>query len=209
MIRKHPVSLPSRMLREVRKVEAAGREATAGDPGTGQTVIKMQRHQPPLRTLLDAGRIGAVELQAADQIALAAISVATGGILRAVSLELGSRGPQDDRPWPAHVALAVRNYQRWQTHWTAEWARTRSPMLEVIWCAVIDERPISVISQECGYGRHLVTRAIIAGLRHYAAWAHLITGTQADRWLLEAQHVFDRPTVPRLKPPAVDDRIVP
>jgi hypothetical protein len=192
MSRKQPAALAQRMQREVRKVEAAAREATAGDPGTGQTIIRMARHQPPLRTLLEAGKIGAIELVAADEIALAAFSVATGGILRAVSLELGARGSQDDRPWPAHVALAVRNYQRWQIHWTAEWARTRNPMLETIWAAVIDERPISVISQDIGYGRKRTTRAIIIGLRHYVAWANMVTGTQRQAWIAAAQHVFDK-----------------
>jgi hypothetical protein len=181
------------MQRTVRKVEAEAREAgNVQDVGTGYTIIKLQRHQPPLRTLLEAGRIGPTELEAADEITLAAFSVATGGILRAVSLELGTRGRQDDRPWPVHIALAVRNYQRWQTHWTAEWSRTRSPMLEVIWCAVIDERPISVIAEEIGYGRKRTARAIIIGLRHYAAWANMVTGTQRQAWIAAAQHVFDK-----------------
>ena len=192
MSRRQPISLPSRMQREVRKAEAAAREETGGDPGTGQTVIKLQRHQPPLRTLLEARKIGSLELQAAEQIALAAFSVASGGILRAVPLELVSRGRQGDSPWPAHVAEAVRNYQRWQNHWTAEWKRTRNPMLEVIWSAVIDERPIAVIAQEINCGRARTQRAIIAGLRHYAAWSNLVVGIQAQAWIAAAQHVFDK-----------------
>lgn len=192
MTRRQPVSLPSRMLREVRKVEAAARETSPGDPGTGQTIIRMQRSQPPLRTLLESRKIGAVELQAAEQIALAAISVATGGILHAVQLERVSHGRMNDSPWPAHVVLAVRNYQTWQTHWTAEWARTRNPMREVIWSAVIDERPISVIAADVGHGRARTARAIICGIRHYAAWANLVTGSQRQAWIAAAQHVFDR-----------------
>ena len=183
----------TRMLRTVRKVEAEARSGNVHDPGTGFTIIKLKsRYQPPIRTLVEAKRIGATELQAADQIALAVSSVATGGILQAIDLVKISRGRQNDSPWPAHVAVAVRNYQDWQRHWTREHARTRNPMLEVIWSAVIDERPISVIAQEIGYGRHLTTKGIIAGLRHYAAFAKLITGTQAAIWLGEAQHVFDR-----------------
>jgi hypothetical protein len=181
----------SRMQREVRKVEADAREATGGDPGTGQTIIRMQRHQPPLRTLLDARKIGPDELAAAEQIAQAAFSVATGGILRAVQLER-IHGRQDERDWPHTLAIAVRNYQDWQRYWTAEWARTRNPMLEVVWSAVVDERPISVIAEEIGYGRKRTQRAIIAGLRHYAAWANMITGIQREAWIAAAQQVFDR-----------------
>lgn len=189
---KPPRTLQSRMLREVRKAEAEARTGNVHDPGTGYTIIKLQRHQPPLATLVNANRIGATELQAADEIALAVNSVATGGILRAVDLQKIDRGRQNDSPWPAHIALAVRNYQLWQRHWTREYALTRNPMLHCIWCAVIAERPISVIAQEIGYGRHLTTRGIIAGLRHYAAHAKLVTGAQAARWIGEAQHVFDR-----------------
>ena len=193
MTRRQPISLSSKMLRAARLAEAEARADNVQDVGTGFTILRLKgRNQPPIRTLVEAKRIGAVELQAAEQIALAASSVASGGILHAVDLVKVSRGRQNDNPWPAHVAVAVRNYQDWQRHWTHEWNLTRNPMLECIWSAVIDERPLSVIAQEIGYGRHLTTRGIIAGLRHYAAWANMITGTQADRWLGEAAHVFDR-----------------
>jgi hypothetical protein len=182
----------SRMQRVVRKVEVDAREASAGDPGTGQTIIRMQRHQPPLRTLVDARKIGAVELQAAEQIALAVTAVTTRPRLVAAMLERVSYAWHGDNPWPAHIALAVHLYQGWAGYWSDEWKRTRNPMLETIWSAVIDERPISVIAEEIGYGRKRTQRAIIAGLRHYAAWANMVTGIQREAWLAAAQHVFDR-----------------
>ena len=181
----------SRMQREVRKAEAEAREATGGDPGTGQTVIKIQRHQPPLRTLLEARKIGPLELQAAEEIALAVTAVASRGILSAALLERVDFG-LSGRDWPAHVALAVRNYQQWANFWSAEWKRTRNPMAEVIWSAVIDERPIATIAEDIGHGRARTARAIICGLRHYAAYAGLATGTEARIWIGTAQHVFDR-----------------
>jgi len=182
----------SRMQRTVRKVEAEAREANNGqDSGTGQTIIKLERHQPPLRTLLEARKIGPGELAAAEQIAQAAFSVATGGILRAVQLER-IHGRPDERDWPHTLAVAVRNYQAWQRHWTAEWARTRNPMLEVVWSAVVDEQPIAGIAADIGYGHRRTTRAVICGIRHYAAFAGLVTGIQSQAWLDAAQHVFDR-----------------
>ena len=60
-------------------------------------------------------------------------------------------------------------------------------MLSVIWDAVIDERPISIIAQDIDASRHVARSAIVAGLRHYAARAGLITGNQASDWLDEAQ----------------------
>lgn len=194
----------SRMQREIRKAEAIAHEANLGklrrqeitgpvqDAGTGQTVIRMQRDQPPLRTLLDAKKIGTVELAAAEQIVLAVTAVASRGWLRAALIERVDRGRQNDRDWPVEVAMAVRTYQDWQNYWSDEWARTRNPMLEVIWSAVVDVRPISTIADEIGYGRTRTTRAVICGIRHYAAFAGLVLGTQRQAWLEAAQRVFDR-----------------
>jgi len=192
MSRKQPVSLSTRILRDIAIVEAEARSTEPQDVGTGFTIIKLQRHQPPLATLVAKNAIGAVEVQAAEQIALAVNSMAPRGILRAIDLEKIARSRQNDNEWPAHVAFAVRNYQAWQKHWTTERHFTGNPMLQVIWSAVVDERPISVIAQEIGHGRHKTTTAIIAGLRHYATWAKMVTGTQAIRWIAEAHKVFDR-----------------
>jgi hypothetical protein len=191
--RKQIVSLPSRMQREVRKVEAEAREANHGqDVGTGQTILRLKRSQPPLRTLLEARKIGPDELAAAEQIAQAASAVATGGILHAAGLERVDHGRQDERDWPHTLAIAVRNYQDWQRYWTAEWAHTRNPMLEVVWSAVVDEQPIAGIAADIGYGHRRTTRAVICGIRHYAAFTHMVTGIQRQAWLDAAQHVFDR-----------------
>jgi len=185
-------TVETQMRREIRKVEATARENNHGqDVGTGQTILRLQRHQPPLRTLLEAKKIGTIELQAAEQIALAVTAVASRGILSAAFLERVSFG-RSEQDWPHHVALAVRNYQQWANFWTDEWKRTRNPMLELIWSAVIDERPISVIAEDIGHSRQRTQRAIIAGLRHYAAWAGLVSGTEAAIWSGMAQHVFDR-----------------
>ena len=192
MSRRQPVSLPSRMQRVVRKVEAEAREATGGDPGTGQTVIKMQRHQPPLRTLLEARKIGSLELQAAEEIEQAVTAVAMRGYLAAALLERIDRGRQGDSPWPAQVALAVRNYQQFANYWSGEWKRTRNPMLAIVWAAVIDETPISAIANDIGTGPAKASRAIMHGLRHYAAMTGIVTGNQARDWLNAAQHAFDK-----------------
>jgi len=194
----------AKMQREIRKAEAVAHEANlrklraqeitgpVQDTGTGQTILKLQRHQPPLRTLVEAKKIGAVELAAADQIAQAVTAVCSRGHLAAALLERIAHGRQGDNPWPAEIALAVRNYQRWQNHWSDEWKRTRNPMCQVIWSAVIDEHPISVIANDIGYGRTRTARAIICGIRHYAAWANMVVGIQRAAWIAAAQQVFNR-----------------
>jgi len=194
--RNQAVSVPARMLREVRKAEAAARDVNHGqDSGTGQTIIKLQRHQPPLATLVAKKAIGATELQAADQIALAVKSVAMGGHPQSVDLNKMPRG-RHDADWPAHVAEVVRNYQKWQNHWSDEWKRTRNPMADVIRDTVIYEQPMSVTAAKIRYGRKRTERAIICGLRHYAAWANLVVGIQRQAWIAAAQQVFDRRLAP-------------
>ena len=194
----------TKMQREVRKAEAVAHEANlrklraqeitgpVQDTGTGQTILKLQRHQPPLRTLVEAKKIGAVELAAADQIAQAVTAVCSRGHLAAAMLERIAHGRQGDNPWPLEIALAVRNYQQWQNHWSDEYKRTRNPMAQVIWSAVIDEHPISVIANDIGYGRTRTARAIICGIRHYAAWANMVVGIQRAAWIAAAQQVFNR-----------------
>ena len=81
MTHKQTVSLASRMQRVVRKAEAEARTENAQDTGTGQTIIRLSRSQPPLRSLVESGKIGAVELQAAEEISLAVSAVASRGIL--------------------------------------------------------------------------------------------------------------------------------
>jgi len=188
MTGKQATPLASRMQRAVRKAEAEARAETGQDTGTGQTIIKLTRHQPPLRSLVESGKIGSVELQAAEEISLAVSAISARGTLSAVLIERIDRG-KSDQDWPAHIALAVRNYQRWQVHWSNEWKRTRNPMLSVIWDAVIDERPIAVIAEDHSFSRHIARLAIILGLRHYAARAGLITGNQARAWLDDVQRV--------------------
>lgn len=187
----------SRMQREIRKAEAEAREINAGDTGTGQTILRLNRHQPPLRTLLEAGKIGAIELQAAEQIALAFTAVASRGILSAALLDRVDFG-QSGRDWPAQIALAVRNYQQWANFWSDEWKRTRNPMAGVIWSAVIDQRPISVIAQEVELSYYFTERALVCGLRHYAAHAGLVSGNDAREWRDKAQAlVFKIAILPR------------
>ena len=186
MSRRQPVSLPSRMMRAVRLAEAEARTEHVNDPGTGFTILRMARNQPPLRSLVESGKIGSLELQAAEEIALATTAIAGRGILSGILFERVDRG-RSDLDWPAHIAVAVRNYQRWQVHWSNEWKRTRNPMLSVIWDAVVDIRPIAQIAADLDVSRHLARRAIVCGLRHYAARAGMITGTQARAWVDDAQ----------------------
>ncbi len=186
-------TLYTQMQREVRKTEFAAREANNGqDSGTGFTILRMARHQPPILTLVEAGKIGTDELQAVEQIAQAVTAVCGRGRLAAALLERVDFGRQDEREWPAQVAISVRNFQSWQNHWSAEWARTRNPMCQVVWAAVIDETPIAAIAEDIGYGRTRTTRAVVTGIRHYAAWANMVTGIQRQAWLEAAQRVFDR-----------------
>ena len=86
MTGKQAAPIASRMQRVVRKAEAEARTETGQDTGTGQTIIKLTRHQPPLRSLVESGKIGSVELQAAEEISLAVSAISSRNILSAAIL---------------------------------------------------------------------------------------------------------------------------
>jgi hypothetical protein len=195
-------SSEARLLRAVRKAEVEAYEAglkklrrgvidgPIQDVGTGQTIIKLQ--QKPLAHLVDCGKIGGAEISAAQQIDLAVSSIKAGGRLLGISYDRVDRGHAGDAPWPARIAEAVNNYQDWANHWSRERNRTRNPMLQVIWEAVIEEYAFHVIAQNVGCSRRRAEKAVICGLRHYAAYHGFVSGALATAWFQAAEDVFNR-----------------
>ena len=158
------------------------------DVGTGQTIIKMK--QAPIAYLIDKRKIGAEERQAADEIALAFQTLSSRLMVRGISYERVDCGRVNDLPWPARVADAVRRYQDWARTWTDRSAQYFDPTLEIVIAAVIDERHIRGIAQDLGFRPAKIERAIICGLRDYAARAKIAHGKQAEQWKLEAAREF-------------------
>jgi hypothetical protein len=198
MKRRERRELPAGVLRAVRKAEMDAlehaRKTIKGevfDVGTGQTILKLE--QRPLAALYEAQKISNTEAIAAQEIEQAVFAIHSGGRLAGMSLDrVDGGGRSGDSPWPAHLAKLVKTYQSWANHWSKARDRTGNPMLEVIFSAVIDERPFYIIAQEANCSRRRAERAVICGLRHYAAWGGYVSGRQATAWIASAEDVFSR-----------------
>lgn len=178
-----------------RAVRSAERQTATGQQigGTGQTVIK--KRLAPIPSLIEAGKIGAEELRAADEI-LASFAALAGALWvnpqTYERVDCGGSGKSNDM---AVMALGVARYQRWANIWSVRAKLTADPMLAVVIAAVVDERPFSVIADDVGWtGRRYkqLKRGVVCGLQDYAARAGWVTGNLADKWMHDAERAFDR-----------------
>jgi hypothetical protein len=130
----------------------------------------------PIARLVDSGKIGPEELQAAQEIERAFMALAGGLFMRPQSMERvdGGRGQQD---WPAGLAQAVNRYQDWANYWSAQRQQKLDHTLEITIAAVIDQRQIKTIAMDMGFHARRVTDAVKGGLRDYAIRAGWLSET--------------------------------
>lgn len=203
MIRAHAMKrrksekldMAGRVLREVRKAERmAGDGSQVG--GTGFTILKLR--QKPMAALVDDDKVGAEEIQAAEEIAQAFFTLSFRLACRGNSYEKIDGGHNSEVPWPAKVAKAVDNYQKFAKIWTMRSNDYGDPMLAIVIAAVVDEVSFRTLARDHGYRLAKIERALIAGLRDYAARAGFVSPFQAERWMRQAATVFG-PDIPELE----------
>ena len=173
-----------RLKRALRKAQRhAGDGSAIG--GTGATILKFS--PPPVAGLLDRGRIGAEEVRAADDIAVA--FHAQAGALRIKPPSLERRDATFYGHEPVFVIDAVARYKRWAAHWSTRAGRG-DRTLEIVIAAVVDERPFHIIEADHAIRHGAAARVVIAGLRDYAARAGWTDRRTAAAWLDAAQTAF-------------------
>lgn len=196
--------------RSVRKAEtssfdkkrAAVKDAVE-DAGTGQTILKLR--QKPIERLIDENKIGPWERDAAAEIETAVHAIASSLMSRGISLDRVDCGKASTGgAWSDRQATAVRNYQRFAEVWSDRAAQYRDKTLQIIISAVIDERSIRLISDDAHCSRLRAERALIWGLRDYAARAGLVPNKHlAADWQGAAEQVFGwRKRLPKDADPA-------
>lgn len=158
------------------------------DVGTPYTIVKMR--PTPVETLIDKHKIGSEERQAADEISLAFFALSSRLMLRGINYDRVDGGRQSNLPWSVRLAGAVSRYQAWANIWSGRNKQYADPTLEIVIAAVIDERRIRGIAQDLCFRPAKIERAIICGLRDYAARADIAGGKHAQRWKDEAQREF-------------------
>ncbi|HLK82005.1 MAG TPA: hypothetical protein VKT99_10990 [Xanthobacteraceae bacterium] len=173
-----------RLKRAIRKAERRsgdGREIG----GTGATILRFRA--APLARLIEKQRVGAEEMRAADDIAMAFHAQAASVMIKSPSLE--KRDAAYHGHEPVWIIDAVSRYKRWARHWSQR-ARLGDRTLEILIAAVIDERAFHSIEADVGIRHGLAARVVIAGLRDYAARAAWTDRNTAETWTREAESIF-------------------
>lgn len=173
----------AKIARELRKVE---RESKSG--GTGATIIRLTGK--PIERLVLAKEIGPEELQAANDISTAFMSIAGALMVRGQTWERIDRG--QDTQEPAAVIDAQRRYRAFAAHWSMRRNGWGDRTLEIIIAAVIDERAWYLIDQDLSLRHGVAKLATIRGLRDYAVRAGWIKGRLGDKWRAEAGNTWRR-----------------
>jgi hypothetical protein len=174
----------ARLKRAIRKAERRsgdGREIG----GTGATILRLRA--APLARLIEKQRIGAEEIRAADDIAMAFHAQAAAVMIKSPSLE--KRDATYHGSEPVWIIDAVSRYKRWARHWSQR-ARHGDRTLEILIAAVIDERAFHCIEADVGIRHGMAARVVIAGLRDYRARAAWTDRHTAEAWIKEAESMF-------------------
>ena len=158
-----------------------------GDRPEALTAIRLRG--TPMALLLDRGDAGGEELEAAQEIERAFMAITKGANLKAPSFE--KRDPTyNAMDWGLKTIQAVRNYQTWANHWSIRRNKYHDYTLECVISAVIDQRPIRTIADDIGFHHTRIAKAVINGLRDYAARAGWVDHVTAGKWMVEAERVF-------------------
>lgn len=144
----------------------------------------------PMYFLIEKGSAKGEELMAAQEIELAFMALAGGLMFKPLSLEKTSPGVRQD--WSAKTANAVSQYQSWANHWSNRRKSHLDHTLECVIAAVIDQRPIRAIGEDLGFHHRKIERAVLGGLRDYAARAGWVDGKIARQWMDTAEQTFNR-----------------
>jgi hypothetical protein len=152
-------------------MKRAVRKAERDQPGTGYTRLKQQ--SGPIQRLLDRRRIGPQELQAAEDITRAFHAIAGALMIRPISMERSDRSASPAEPVATLDAIA--RYREWSLLWSKR-AKRGDPTLEIVVAVVVDERPLRELDGDLRLRNGAASRALIGGLRDYAARAGWLSG---------------------------------
>lgn len=186
--KEHEADRPATAIK--RAVRNAERQAGDGTEisGTGYTILKMR--QKPLERLIEAGKIGMEEMQAAEEIERAFRVISSPVAIRSVGLDRVDCGNHQQGALSDRTSRAIRNYQAWAKYWTKRNDLLCDPMLEIIIAAVVDEHSVLQISADTGRKTSCVKDGIVCGLRDYAARAGFVSPGRAQAWRTAAAQVF-------------------
>lgn len=144
----------------------------------------------PMTLLIEKASAKGEELMAAQEIELAYMALAGALMFKPISMEKTSPGAKRD--WSPRTTGVVQQYQAWANHWSQRRKAHLDYTLECVIAAVIDQRPIRVIGEDLGFHHTKIERAVLGGLRDYAARAGWVDGKIAKAWMEAAEQTFNR-----------------
>lgn len=142
----------------------------------------------PMALLIERASAKGEELMAAQEIELAYFALTGALMFKPLSLERTSPARRPD--WNPRTTKAVEQYQAWANHWSARRKAHLDYTLECVISAVIDQRPIRQIADDLGFHHARIEKAVIGGLRDYAARAGWVDGKLAAAWQDAAERTF-------------------
>lgn len=159
--------------------------------GSGEYALSAKRLAgSPMAMLIERASAKGEELMAAQEIETAYFAISGALMFKPLSMERTSPGRYPD--WSGKTTDAVQRYQGWANHWSARKKSHLDHTLECVIAAVIDQRPLRVIGEDLGFGRERIERAVLFGLRDYAARAGWVDGKIARDWMEAAERTFSR-----------------
>lgn len=170
-----------RAIRKIERRSGDGRE----NGGTGATILRLRA--APLARLIEKKRVGSEEVRAADDMTAAFHAQAGAVMIKSPSFE--KRDAAYHGGEPTWIIDAVSRYKRWARHWSQR-ARHGDRTLEIVVAAVVDERAFHAIEADVGMRHGMAARAVIAGLRDYAARAGWTDRNTGEAWIKEAEAMF-------------------
>lgn len=187
-------TIVGQMKRALRKAERDGLEAKqrtipdeVSDAGTGATIIRLSKS--PMERLLNAKEVGHEEKMAADELCR---------VIHALHMGLGFGQPKMERADKSHAGNeppwfidAYARYKAFGNHWSAL-QKLGDHTWRIVFDAVWDERPLHILESELGLKHGAAKKALIAGLRDYAARAGWVDKATASKWKDDASKVFRR-----------------
>jgi hypothetical protein len=156
--------------------------------GTPFTVLKLANN--PIGRLVDSGRIGAEELRAAAEIAVAFYTITGALQIKPINLDRVDCGSSAQLGMEsAAVAAAQRRFRQFSNFWSQR-AKRGDPTLHVVIGAVVDERPFAAIERDVGIRHGTAAAAAVRALRHYAVLARWVDASTARLWTADAESGF-------------------
>jgi hypothetical protein len=162
--------------------------------GCGENTLAVAKLRgSPMALLIEKASAKGEELMAAQEIERAWFALTGALMLRPLSMERVAGGRRPD--WNAATAHAVKQYQAWAKHWSIRRKSHLDHTMECVIAAVIDQRPIRIIAEDLGFQHKRIERAVLGGLRDYAARAGWVDKKIAQNWINAAEQTFNRRAV--------------